>query len=129
MATSQAQSESNKKKGPVSDTSDANQTNGEGPDMFMPIVGAANLIGGSTLSMKRLVASSQELTRFYSERMKKDLSFMNALTSCKTPQDLTEVWYNAASSAVHDYANEFDRILAIGMIEQTADAQMRQRNA
>lgn len=128
MATSQMQSDA-KKKGPVSDASGAAQTNDEARDMFMPIVGTEKLLGGSALAMNQLVASSQELARFYSTRMKKDLSFMSTLTACKTPQDFSKAWYNAASSAVHDYADEFDRILAIGLSEPEPDAIMQHRDA
>lgn len=128
MTKSQAQSEA-KRKAPFPDANGATQSNGETPNMFMPNVGADRLMAGSALAMKHLVASSQELARFYSTRLKKDLSVMSALTSCKTPKDFSEVWYNAASSAVHDYADEFDRILAIDLTEQKPDEQMRHRGS
>ena len=77
--------------------------------------------------MSHWVASSQELARFYSTRMKKDLSLMNALTSCKSAQDFSEVWYNAMSSTVHDYANEFDRILEINLADRLPDGDLQSR--
>jgi hypothetical protein len=128
MATSQAQSDA-KKKSPVSDAGGPAQTNGEAQDMFMPIVGTEKLLGGSARAMNQLVAGSQELMRFYSTRMKKNLSFVSTLTACKTPQDFSKACYNAVSSAVHDYADEFDRILAIGLSEPEPDAKMRHRDA
>jgi hypothetical protein len=111
------------------DNNGAAKSNGETPSIFMPNAGAAGLMGGSALVMKQMVASSQELARFYSTRMKKDMSFMSALASCKTPQDLSEVWYNGVSSSLHDYVDEFDRILAMGLTVQTSDDQMRYRKS
>ncbi len=126
MTTSQAQSEATKKtKG--RDGNGAAQTDGQSPNMFMQNGGMTKLLGGSARAMQHWVASSQELARFYSARMKKDLSLMNALASCKTPQDFSEVWYNAASSAVHDYADEFDRILEISLAEPSPDEEMQSR--
>ena len=128
MATSQVQSEAmNTTKGP--DRNGAVQMNGEPSNMFMQTVGMNKLFGGSARAMHQWVASSQELARFYSTRLKKDLSVMSALSSCKTPQDFSEVWYNAASSAVHDYADEFDRILEIGLADVTPGEEMQSRSS
>ena len=128
MTTSQAQSEAKKKtKGP--DDNGAAQSNGEPSNMFMQTAGMSKLFGGTARAMHQWVASSQELARFYSTRVKKDLSLVNALTSCKTPQGFSEVWYSAASSAVHDYADEFDRILEIGLADVSPDEEMQSRNS
>ena len=128
MTTSRAQSEAKKRtKGP--DGNGAAQSNGEPSNMFMQNAGMSRLFGGSARAMHQWVASSQELARFYSTRVKKDLSVMSALTSCKTPQDFSEVWYNAASSAVHDYADEFDRILEIGLADVSPDEEMQSRRS
>jgi len=102
-----------KKKAKESDTNGAEKTNGDTLNMFAPNAGATDLLRGGTLAMEHWVAGSQELARFYSTRMKKDMSVMSAFASCRTPQDFTEVWSNAASDAVHDYAEEFDRVLTL----------------
>lgn len=91
MTTSQVQSEAKTTtKGP--DRNGAAQSNGEPSNMFMQTVGMKKLFGTSARAMPQWVASSQELARFYSTRVKKDLSVMSALSSCKTPQDFSEVW-------------------------------------
>ena len=116
MTTTQTQSQA-KKKAKETDTDGAEKSNGGTLNMFVPNPGASNMLRGGALAMEHWVASSQELARFYSTRMKKDMSLMSAFASCRTPQDFTEVWCNAASSAIHDYADEFDRILQIGLTE------------
>tara|TARA_R110000744_G_scaffold52715_3_gene112855 strand:- start:1527 stop:1913 length:387 start_codon:yes stop_codon:yes gene_type:complete len=128
MSSSQTQSEAkNKTKG--ADGNGAAQSNGEASNMFLQNAGMTKLLGGSTRAMQHWAASGQELARFYSTRMQKDLSLMSALTSCKTPQDVSEVWYNAASSAVHDYADEFDRIMEIGLANISSDEAMQRRGS
>ena len=112
MTTSQAQSRTKKKSKP-SEANGAGAANGAPLNMFGSDAGATNLLRGGTQAMEHWVAGSQELARFYSTRMKKGMSAMSAFASCRTPQDFTEVWSNAASDAVHDYAEEFDRVLTL----------------
>tara|TARA_R110000782_G_scaffold217240_2_gene304734 strand:- start:2951 stop:3337 length:387 start_codon:yes stop_codon:yes gene_type:complete len=128
MSSSQPQSEA-KNKTKAADGNGAAQSNGEASNMFLQNAGMTKLLGGSTRAMQHWAASGQELARFYSTRMQKDLSLMSALTSCKTPQDVSEVWYNAASSAVHDYADEFDRIMEIGLANISSDEAMQRRGS
>lgn len=128
MSTSHAQSEA-KKKTKEADGNGAAQSNGEASDMFLQNAGMTKLFGGSARAMRHWAASGQELARFYSTRMKKDMSLMSAFTSCKTPQDFSEVWYNAASSAVHDYADEFGRIMEINLAGISPDEDMQRRDS
>jgi hypothetical protein len=85
------------------------------PNMFGLNGNAMNLMRGGSLAMERWVATSQELSRFYTKRLKKDVELANAFASCRTPEDFAEVWSSAASTMVHDYADEFDRMMAINL--------------
>lgn len=68
-----------------------------------------------TNAMSHWIETGQDLAIFYRERLAKDVSFMNDFATCRTPTDVARVWCRAASEAVHDYADQFDRVMAINM--------------
>lgn len=65
------------------------------------------------LGFEHWVSTNQELTRFLSYRLRKNLSTIDAFAKCRTSQDFVSIMAKAASDTVHDYANEYDRVLAI----------------
>lgn len=85
------------------------------PNAFGLNGNAMNLMKGGSQAMERWVATSQELSRFYTSRLKKDVELANAFASCRSPEEFVEVWSSAASTMVHDYADEFDRVMAINL--------------
>lgn len=89
---------------------------------FTPENAGANAAQNSALAMQHMVAASQELTRFYVDRVRKDFDTMRAFATCRTPSDLAAVASEAASEMVHDYANEFDAVLAINLNGIAAEA-------
>lgn len=82
---------------------------------FTPEAAGANAVQNGALAMQHMVAAGQELTRFYVDRVRKDFDTMRAFATCRTPTDLAVVASEAASEMVHDYANEFDTVLAINL--------------
>ncbi|WP_084396663.1 hypothetical protein [Henriciella aquimarina] len=61
------------------------------------------------------IATNQELTRFWSYRLKKYLATLDSFANCRTSEDFLSTMARAASDTVHDYANEYDRVLAINL--------------
>ena len=70
-------------------------------------------VGGDAL--KHWMKTGQDMTRFYNGRMAKDVGFMTEFALCRSPADVANIWYRAASETAHDYANQFDRILALNL--------------
>jgi hypothetical protein len=55
----------------------------------------------------------QEMTRFYTQRMSRDLETMQALGRCKNPMDVMNVWTDAAQAAAEDYRAEVSRMMEL----------------
>ncbi|WP_084397959.1 hypothetical protein [Henriciella aquimarina] len=70
-------------------------------------------IGGA--NMDHLFSISQELASFWADRIRKNVSVFHGLSDCRTPEDYMTVMAKAASETVHDFANEFDRMVAINL--------------
>jgi hypothetical protein len=60
---------------------------------------------------ERALQLPQELTRFYAQRMGRDLETMQALGRCKTPADVMNVWTDAAQAAADDYREGVVRMM------------------
>lgn len=82
---------------------------------------AANAVRMGAAAMEHWVATGQEMARFYTRRLKKDMETMSAFAACRTPEQFNEVWYKAASETVHDYAEEFDKVMAINLNGSAAE--------
>ncbi len=72
-------------------------------------------------AMKHYVESNQELIRFYSTRLKKNLATANSLAQCRSVDRASQVWTAAATDTAHDYADEFGRLLTINSAQPVAD--------
>lgn len=66
-------------------------------------------------AMHTFVATSQDMARFYNERLRKDFAYMSAFGSCRSPADMAELWWRMASEAAHDYADQVDRVIALSL--------------
>lgn len=66
-------------------------------------------------AIKNWFEVNSELTRFMSTRLRKDIAMLNAYAACRSTRDVAEVWQRATSAAVHDYAEELDRLIAINL--------------
>ena len=95
----------------------ASQSSSKGATGFIPNsaipIPVADTMQFSADTMKHLMESSQDMARFYNNLLRKDISFMSELGSCKSPVQGAAVWFRAASEAAHDYADQFDRVVAI----------------
>jgi hypothetical protein len=80
---------------------------------FAPNFQGLNGLGMGAASMGHWVAANQEVTRFYSNRLKKDLAAMSRFAECKTPSEFAGLWVSTARDAAHDYVDELDRLVAI----------------
>ncbi|WP_300392797.1 hypothetical protein [Henriciella sp.] len=67
------------------------------------------------LNLEHWISTSQDLTRFASYRIRKNLETIDAIAKCRTSEDFISAVARAASDTVHDYANEYDRVLAINL--------------
>lgn len=65
--------------------------------------------------MRAWFAASQDMGRFYNERLRKDAAQMQAYAKCRTPEELAAVTRQAMSEAAHDYADQFDRVLRLSL--------------
>jgi hypothetical protein len=53
-------------------------------------------------TMKGAMALPQEMAKLYARRFQRDIQTMEALTRCRTPADVVDVWSDAARDAVRD---------------------------
>lgn len=83
----------------------------------------AALTAAPAQMMSRLMVTGQEMSRFATARLRKDVGVMSALATCRSPQEFSETWVNHVSEAVHDYADEFDRVMSISLdaVDQRSD--------
>ena len=79
----------------------------------LPGLEPGKMLQRSALTFEHWIATNQELARFYTERLKKNMKAFDAYSKCRTPQDVVSAAARTASEAVHDYADEFDRVMAI----------------
>lgn len=80
-------------------------------DAFKP--GFSPAIGLKALN--RWSEMNKELARFYSQRVKTDLKMLSECASCREPAEIGAVWMKAANTAIRDYTDEFDRLMAINI--------------
>ena len=66
-------------------------------------------------AMKHWLETGQDMARFYNSRLSKDFAYMTKLGTCRSPAQAAELWWRAASEAAHDYADQFDRVMAINL--------------
>lgn len=108
------------------ETGDALRTGMVPLEMFKTLMNRASQPGGLAAFDPRAVSQwttvSQELVRFSQHRLKADMTTMQSLPTCRTPQDALGVWSGAVSQYLHDYADLFDRLVAINAPEQADDA-------
>ncbi len=62
---------------------------------------------------RHYMQTNEELARFYSNRFRKNIETMRRLSTCRDAQSFSDAWSHAASETAHDYADEFDKLLAI----------------
>lgn len=86
---------------------------GNGLENFAFGPAKAMQLGGANVS--HWITTNQELASFWATRLKKNMSMLEGLSRCKTGQDYANVMARAASELVHDYADEFDRVLSINL--------------
>lgn len=67
------------------------------------------------LNLEHWISTGQDLTRFASYRVRRNLETLDAFAKCRTTEDLVSAVAKAASDTVHDYASEYDRVLAINL--------------
>ena len=67
------------------------------------------------LNIEHLISTQQELTRFMSHRIRRNLTTLDAFARCKSSEEVLSAVAKAASDTVHDYANEYDRVFAINL--------------
>lgn len=85
-----------------------------GADLFNGASQITSLMGTGVVAMQNWLQTSQELGYFMAVRAGKDMAGMQKIATCRTPQEVSELWLGLASEAAHDYADEFDRLLSIG---------------
>lgn len=66
-------------------------------------------------AVKQLMETGLDAARFYNGRLAKDVGLLSEFSLCRTPADVVELWSRAVSEAAHDYADQFDRALAINL--------------
>ena len=81
----------------------------------LPGFDAMQAIRQGALGIEHCISTSQDLTRFASYRLRKNLETIDALAKCRRSEDFIAAVAKAASDTVHDYANEYDRVLAINL--------------
>lgn len=74
---------------------------------------AAAATAGQAAMFEQAMKIPQEFTRFYAQRMGRDLETFQALGRCRTPAELVEVWTEAAQAAAEDYRTEMTRMMEI----------------
>ncbi len=97
-------------------------TNGTGfiPNSAIPIPVTDTMSFGA-VRMTPFMADSQDMAKFYNRRLRKDISFMRQIGTCKSPQQGAGVWFRAASEAAHDYVDQFDRCVAITLDSSSSE--------
>lgn len=92
----------------------AQTKNGHLPEYAARLPFAASMHLG-TDTMKHWMEASQDMARFYNGRLSKDFGYITDFASCRSPSDVTALWWRIASEAAHDYADQLDRIIAINL--------------
>ncbi|MEL6280504.1 MAG: phasin family protein [Pseudomonadota bacterium] len=64
----------------------------------------------SGAAMKGAMGFFQETSRFMSERLKKDVETMQALSGCRTPEDFFRVQAEFFDTAIRDYSDETSKV-------------------
>ncbi len=95
------------------------ETGTETPD-DLPTALVEPMRAGAT-AIHAFVATSQDLARFYNERLRKDFAYLSAFGSCRSPADMAVLWWRMASETAHDYADQVDRVMALSL-DGTQDA-------
>jgi hypothetical protein len=54
-------------------------------------------------TMKSAMALQERWAKFYARRVQKDVETLAALSRCRTPADVVDVWADAARAAARDY--------------------------
>jgi len=81
----------------------------------LPGFDAMQAIRQSALGVEHWISTTQDLTRFASYRLRKNLETLDAFAKCRTSKDFISAVARASSDSIHDYANEYDRVLAINL--------------
>lgn len=66
-------------------------------------------------AMKHWLETSQNMARFYNDRLAKDFQYLGEFGTCRSPAQLTALWCRIASETAHDYADQLDRVMAINL--------------
>lgn len=74
---------------------------------------AAAATAGQAAMFEQALKLPQEFTRFYAQRMGRDLETFQALSRCRSPADLMTVWTEAAQAAAEDYRTEVTRVMEL----------------
>lgn len=74
---------------------------------------AAAATAGQAAMFEQAMKLPQEFSRFYTHRMSRDLETMQALSRCRSPVDLVNVWTEAAQAAAEDYRSEMTRVIEL----------------
>lgn len=87
------------------------------PETDEAIDAAAEAVAAATAQQtamfERALLMPQEMTRFYTQRMSRDLETMQALGRCRSPVDVMNVWTDAAQAAAQDYRDEVARMVEL----------------
>ena len=78
--------------------------------------------------MKHWLKAGQDMARFYNARLAKDFGYMTELGLCRSPMQVATLWCRAASETAHDYADQFERVMAINLNGQAELAEERDAN-
>ena len=90
------------------------------PFTSAPQFGDAMKLG--TQVMQAWYSTGQVMSRFYSERMRKDVANMQAYAACRTPAEFATLTRRVMSEVAHDYADHVDHVIAISMNADDASA-------
>lgn len=113
MATQRAQTAQSKAREEARKVADRIETEFPPETAFpMPF---ADTMGLGANAMQHWMETSQEMAKFYQARLAKDIRYMTALGTCRTPADLAAVCTKAASEAAHDYAEQLEKVVAINL--------------
>ena len=89
-------------------------TTGIAPGAAVPIP-IADTVQFSMEAMKHWLETAQEMAFFYNNRLTKDFGYLAQLGTCHSAPQLADLWCRMASETVHDYADQFEKVMAINI--------------